>query len=160
MVEYPNVLDLIFDNLKKFFYPQEWISLDLEFSKSELFAMLLVDKQGEMMMSEIADNIGISMSTASGIIERLVKNGYVNRDRSETDRRIVVVRLTEQGKRLIAQLKCTVFEYIRSIDESLEDEERQLLLKIFTKILDVLDKKRPRPPEADSASQLKRIEIE
>jgi MarR family transcriptional regulator, organic hydroperoxide resistance regulator len=160
MLEYENLLDLLFDNLKKLLYPQEWITLDLEFSKSELFTMLLVDRHDEVIMSTIADYINVSMSTANGIVERLVKGGYLNRDRSDSDRRIVVVRLTGKGKKLVDGLKSTIFEYVKRIDEALDDEERQLIFKIFTKIAAILDQKRPENQNEIPENQLKKITID
>ena len=160
MFEIENIWDLVFDNLKKLLYPQEWISLDLEFSKSELFTMLFVEKQGEIIMSNIADYINVSMSTANGIVERLVKNGYLARERSDSDRRIVVIRLTDNGKKLIDELKSTIFEYIRLIYDALDEEERNLIFKIFTKITAILERKATQNPVENEPSQLKKITIE
>ena len=160
MFEYENIMDLFFNNLKKLLYPQEWISLDLEFSKSELFAMLFVDKHGEIIMSKIAEHINVSMSTANGIVERLVKNGYLNRDRSDSDRRIVVIRLTDKGKDLVNELKNTVSEYIKLIYEALDDEERKLIFKVFNKVVNILDKKSTKTQNDIPKNQLKKIVIE
>jgi len=160
MLEYENIMDLVFNNLKKLLYPQEWISLDLEFSKSELLAMLFVDKHGEIIMSKIAEYINVSMSTANGIVERLVKNGYLNRDRSDSDRRIVVIRLTDKGKTLVDELKNTIFEYIKLIYEALDDEERKLIFKIFNKVASILDKKSTKSQDDMPKNQLRKIFIE
>ncbi|HEX3048497.1 MAG TPA: MarR family transcriptional regulator [Bacillota bacterium] len=160
MFEVENIVDLVFNNLKKILYPQEWISLDLEFSKSELFTMLLVDKQGEIIMSNIADYINVSMSTANGIVERLVKNGYLIRERSDSDRRIVAVRLTDKGKKLIDDVKSTIFEYIKLIYDALDEKERTLLFKIFTKVTAILERRTRENPVAGAPNQLKKITIE
>jgi len=160
-LEYDGVLDFIFNNFKKLFYPEEWLNLDLSFSKSEIFAMLLVDRHGEIIMSQVADFINVPMSTATGIAERLVKKGYLKRERSETDRRIVVVKLTEQGKDLIRDLKNTISEYIHLINESLTDEERQVLMKIVLKAMQIVEKKQTSSENEDIAqNQIKHIKIE
>lgn len=160
MNEYENIMDLVFDSFKKILYPQEWINLDLEFSKSEIFTMLLVDKHGEIIMSQIADYINVSMSTANGVVERLVKSGYLTRDRSDIDRRIVLIRLTDKGKKLVEQLKSTIFQYVQLIYESLDDEERKLIFKIFNKVVDILNKKELKTQEDPPKNQFKTIIIE
>jgi DNA-binding MarR family transcriptional regulator len=160
MTGYENIMDLIFDSVKKFLYPQEWIALDLEFSKSEIFTMLLVDKHGEIIMSKIADYINVSMSTANGIVERLVKSGHLTRDRSDSDRRIVLIRLTDKGKKIIDQLKSTIFEYVQLIYEALDDEERKVIFKVFQKILDILNQKGLKSSVEAPENQLKKIPIE
>ena len=160
MSEYEDLMDLVFDNLKVLLYPQEWTSIDLEFSKSELFALLIVDRHREVIMSKIAEYINAPMSTANGIIERLVKKGYLDRDRSETDRRIVVIRLTEEGKSLVNGLKNIVLEYIKLIYDALDDEERRLIFKIFDKITRIIAQKDSTGKTDISGDQLKKIPIE
>src|SRR5690554_617089 len=116
--------DLLLDNLKKLLYPQDWIDLDLSFSKSELLALLFVDRYEEIIMSRIAEYINVPMSTATGIVERLVKKGYLQRKRSEADRRIVVVTPTDKGKNLINEIKEVTFHYYRAVTE--RSEERRV----------------------------------
>ncbi|MFZ5986197.1 MAG: MarR family winged helix-turn-helix transcriptional regulator [Bacillota bacterium] len=155
------LLDFFIDNLKKFFYPEEWINLDLSFSKSELFTMLLIEKHGEIIMSQIADYTGVPMSTATGVVDRLVKHGYLIRERSESDRRIVVIKLTAKGKGLVDELKSTAMNYIKLIYDSLTDEERLLLGKIFTKVMRVFNEKNLHDgEEEEEANKVKKIEIE
>lgn len=162
MQQYENqkIFDMVLDNFKKLFYPEEWIALDLDFSKSELFTMLLVDRNGEIIMSRIADYVNVSMSTANGIVERLIKKGFLSRERSDSDRRIVVIRLTEEGKSLIVELKRVVLEYIGLIFDALDEEERKLIVKIFFKITDIIDRKVRKSSDDTPASTLKKIEIE
>jgi DNA-binding MarR family transcriptional regulator len=160
MFQSENLLDLVFENLKKIIYPEEWILLDLDFSKVELIALLLVEKHGEIMMSKLADAMNISMSTANGIVERLVKNGYLKRDRSDEDRRIVVVCMTDEGKRVVGEFKGIIFEYIKLIYQELDDEERKLIFKVFNKIIQILDKKSREQQDDLPENQLKRIAID
>jgi DNA-binding MarR family transcriptional regulator len=50
---------------------------------------------GKMNVSEIGLKLGLSNSTVSGILDRLEKQNMVERSRSESDRRVVYVNLTE-----------------------------------------------------------------
>ncbi|HBW34775.1 MarR family winged helix-turn-helix transcriptional regulator [Desulfosporosinus sp. BICA1-9] len=134
------VLDLVLDNLRKVFYPEEWIQLDLAVSKTELLAMLIVDRYGEVIMSQISDYINAPLSTTTGLVNRLVKNGYLQRERSEEDRRIVAIRLTDKGKSMMTEVKESIGSYLERINTVLSTEERQTLLKIFMKIVDALSR--------------------
>jgi len=49
-------------------------------------------------MREIADKARVRQSTMTVMIDKLIKKGFVERSRSEEDRRIVMVQLTEKGK--------------------------------------------------------------
>lgn len=73
-----------------------------------------VGKHGEIIMSQIADFVNVPISTATGIVERLVKNGFMERERSDTDRRVVVIKLTDKGKKLIEEIKKSGRAYVKS----------------------------------------------
>ena len=38
MFDLNEISDMLFENLKKVFFPEEWLRLDMKFSKSEIFA--------------------------------------------------------------------------------------------------------------------------
>ena len=50
---------------------------------------------------EIAERLGITSSTATGLVERLVDRGYVDRAHSTEDRRQVLLKLLPKGRRLM-----------------------------------------------------------
>lgn len=141
MLELENLLDLVMDNLKKLLFPEEWISLDLKFSKSEIFTMFLIDKRKEITMTELADYINSPMSTATGIVDRLVKNNYLIRSRSDTDRRIVVLMLTEQGSQFINHIKNLLNGFIINIFDDLSEDEKQFFIGIIFKIINNIESK-------------------
>lgn len=154
------VLDLVLDNLRKVFYPEEWIQLDLTVSKTELLAMLIVDRYGEVIMSQISDYINAPLSTTTGLVNRLVKNGYLQRERSDEDRRIVAIQLTDQGKHMITEVKESIGTYLERINAILSDEERQVLVQIFMKIVDALSRKDSVSGDSQGVQVIRKIPIE
>lgn len=54
---------------------------------------------GKMKVSDLSEKLGLSNSTVSGIIDRLEKQGLVERTRSEDDRRVVYVDVTSTYKK-------------------------------------------------------------
>jgi DNA-binding MarR family transcriptional regulator len=50
---------------------------------------------------EIADRLGITSSTATGLVERLADGGYIRRSHSDHDRRQVLLRLLPKGRRMM-----------------------------------------------------------
>lgn len=161
MFDLDSLVDILIENIKKLFFPEDWIELDLKFSKSEIFTMLFVEKRKEVTMTELVEYINSPMSTATGIVDRLVRNGYIRRDRSDTDRRIVLIRLTEEGSRLVNSLKGIISKYLNMIMEDLTEEEKRFLAKIALKIMQNLQ---DRPDVGKTAEQgkadLKKIDIE
>jgi DNA-binding MarR family transcriptional regulator len=57
---------------------------------------------GEVSASELAGFAGVAPATASQMLDILVAGGFVERTRSELDRRLVMVSLTERGSELVA----------------------------------------------------------
>ena len=110
-------------------------------------------------MTELSEYLNAPMSTANGIGERLIKKGYADRDRSETDRRIVVVRLTPAGSRLIEDLKETVSGLLKTVLSELSEEEVSTMVSIVLKVVHSLQHKLS-PAENAAGQELKKISIE
>lgn len=155
-----SIYDFIIDNLKTFFYPEDWLELDLNFSKTELMALLVVDRHGEVSMSGICDAMNMPMSTATGIVDRMVRKGFLQRERSETDRRMVVVNMTEKGRGIIEHYKGVFSSYTEQIEAALTEEEQQLLYKVFLKIAAVLSGREKPDDRQEPVPVINKIEIE
>lgn len=82
--------------------PKQWLHLDL--TMSQLKVVLLLFVSGPTRMSVIASELGVSMATASGVVERLVERGILLREGEAGDRRVVLCRLSDEGERLIGNL--------------------------------------------------------
>ena len=67
-------------------------------SMAQLHVLNLVESHGEMAMSRLADMLDVSLSNATGLIDRVEERGFVERIRVATDRRMVMVRLTPAGR--------------------------------------------------------------
>lgn len=161
MADFNDMADLLFDNLKKIFFPEEWISLDLKFSKTELLTMLFIDKKKEITMGELAEMIHSPMSTATGIVDRLVKTGYIRRERSEQDRRIVVLKLTGKGSELITGFRDLASGFVNEIIEDLTQEEKQFLTGIVLKVMRRMEAGTDQKTiSAQDKDKIRKIEIE
>lgn len=82
--------------------PREWLSLDL--TMPQLKVVLLLFTNGEERMSAIASALGVSLATATGVVDRLVEKDMVTREGDPNDRRVVLIRLSDKGEKLIAGL--------------------------------------------------------
>ena len=51
-------------------------------------------------MTHLAESLGVPLSTATHTVDRLVAKGLVERNRSEEDRRVVEVQMSEYGRKL------------------------------------------------------------
>lgn len=78
--------------------------LELNMSTPQLKALLLISEEDAIRMRELARKLGGSFSNATVLVDRLVERGLVERMMEPQDRRVVLVRATEDGKYLIEQL--------------------------------------------------------
>jgi len=82
--------------------PKEWLHLDL--TMSQLKVVLLLFMSGASRMSDIASALGVSLATATGVVDRLVERDIVLREGDPEDRRVVLCRLSDKGENLISGL--------------------------------------------------------
>lgn len=156
-----SIYNFVFDNLKHFMFPEELINIDLEMSKQELFFLLATDKNGEITMSQFSDLLNVPMSTSTGIADRLVKKGYILRDRSQHDRRIVVIKLTKNGKKFIENLKDKIKSFISIFDDAITDDEKMLLMNIVLKIMNAFrEKQKDKNKEDEKEKPIRNISID
>jgi len=161
MLDLDSIIDTVIDNVIRIFSFEEWIELDLRFSKSEILTMLYLDRRKELTMTELVEYINSPMSTATGIADRLVRSGCIRRERSEADRRVVILTLTEKGAQLVKGLKDTLQNYIDMAVGNLTEEETRLLTGIVFKILDNLQRKPDKGGIANRNEEaVRQIEIE
>lgn len=142
-------------------FPEELINIDLEMSKQELFFLLVTDKNGEITMSQFSDLLNVPMSTSTGIADRLVKKGYIVRDRSQQDRRIVVIKLTKNGIKFIENFKDKIKNFVSSIDDAITDDEKLIIMNIVLKVMNAFrEKQKEGNKEVEKEKPIKKISID
>ncbi|UCG42148.1 MAG: MarR family transcriptional regulator [candidate division WOR-3 bacterium] len=101
-------------------------ALEQTFSFSQVMVLQTLLYQKEMKMTELATYLGLSKANATGLVDRLVKRGLIERDRSAADRRVVRVSLTPGGvrttRKLAARQEKGLVEMMKRIPE--KDLER------------------------------------
>ncbi len=89
-------------------------------SMAQVHIMFTVQRHGDMTMSRLADVLNVSDSNATGLVDRLEERGLVVRDRVPEDRRVVVVRTTAAGERLLREVDALSDEILRSVLDKLD----------------------------------------
>jgi len=91
-------------------------------------------KENSAIMSKIANVLSISPPAATGIVDKLVRDGYLVREYDQNNRRIIWIKLTSKGKRIVEEVIKQRRDLIKNIFGKLTEKERQEYLNIFTKI--------------------------
>jgi DNA-binding MarR family transcriptional regulator len=89
---------------------------------------------GPMHAGELAEAIEASAATVSGMLDGLCEAELVERTRSESDRRIVVVKLTRRGRRKVEARKAVWQRRWQEALEGLDDEELRIAGNVLERI--------------------------
>ncbi|MBQ9031236.1 MAG: winged helix-turn-helix transcriptional regulator [Parasporobacterium sp.] len=104
---------------------------------SEMAIVFEVFYQGEMSVTRLAEELGISKSTVSRLVEALVQRHYLDRVRPEENRRIVRITISDGFRSQMDMLKDdTAFKQILEADFS--PEKGQLAIRKFMELVDIL----------------------
>jgi DNA-binding MarR family transcriptional regulator len=94
------ILDLVFEMKKKCAAMDNQLMDHLQLSQSELLFFGSLDQCTGISSPELARNMGLSPSRISRVIEKLVVDGYLDRNTDKADRRAITLCLTENGKKI------------------------------------------------------------
>lgn len=112
-----------------------------DISITELHTIEAIGMYSSKQMSEVAQGLGITVGTLTIAINNLVKKGYVERKRSESDRRVVLVQLTRKGKLAYRIHEKFHSDMIKATINGLTDEEEEVLVKSLGKLVDFFKEK-------------------
>ena len=85
--------------------------------------------------ARVAEMIGYDRATIGGVIERLEKKDWINREVSEQDRRARVLSLTAKGKKIRSALEPIVQDLQKDILQPLSDEDRACFINLARQVV-------------------------
>jgi DNA-binding MarR family transcriptional regulator len=93
-------------------------------------------------MSDLAHFMFVSTAAMTGMVERLVKCGYVAREYEPKDRRIIKIKLTSKGSELAGKINRERRRIIIDVFGKVSEADRSNYLRVLMKIKEVLTKNR------------------
>ena len=100
----------------------------------QLAILDLLNRGGELTMSDIARSMNVTTAAMTGIIDRLVRDAYVVRVYDPDDRRVIKIKLTPKGSKVVRGILEQRRKIITKIFGVLSQGEREEYLKILTRI--------------------------
>ncbi len=104
-------------------------------SMTEFHVIAAIGVGNPLKMSDIAPKLGVTVGTLTIAVNNLLKKGYVARHRSETDRRVVYISLTESGVRAYNHHESFHKEMIDFTLKALTEAESEVLAKALLKVI-------------------------
>lgn len=111
----------------------------MSLTPAQLFVLMLIVEKGQCRLSDVSHELSISAPTATGIVDRLERDGYVKRQHDDLDRRVVNVVLTPKGKKFISKSHEKKFDRFRKILNILSTKEQEQYLHILHRLVEGMD---------------------
>lgn len=112
--------------------------MDLTYNQYKM--LLTIYDKGNCTLNVLARELRIAMSSASGMVDRLVNQGFVYRTVDEDNRRQVMIYTTEKGEELIRELQRGIVENYRTLLERLPPRDQERLVAAFESLVEILGK--------------------
>lgn len=104
------------------------LNLSSELSKDKIsfpqfFLLTYLSSEEYLTMSDIATKMGHSTAAATGLVDRLQVNSYVERVHAVDDRRKIMVRITKQGTKLVAKMRKEIASSLSEVMTDMDQDE-------------------------------------
>lgn len=105
---------------------------------AQVHALMWLRTDGPLPMGRVANRCGVTDKTVTGIVDRLERDGLVLRERSESDRRVVQVALSDKGRKLAEQIRQNLIHRFSLMLEFLDEKDRRDLFRILNHFVERL----------------------
>lgn len=145
------------DEIKELLSSDIWENIFVNLSKNEILIFWLLYLKKQVNMTEIAEYIHVPLNTATGIVNRMEKDGLIERTRSSEDKRVVLIVQAEKGKQQFQKLFVKMLHYGTKIFDTFTDAEIELFFKMMDKVKGVLQEDKM---EETAPKKVRKITIE
>ena len=141
LAEFADKLDEIMPILMREFMKKHPRDFEKEkLTMSQIFILFILSRHGRMKMTELSNMLHVTTAATTGMVDRLVKNSYVERMSDPEDRRIIRIDLTRKGANSIKRVAAERKKVTMKIFSVISEKERQEYLSILQRIKENLTK--------------------
>ena len=132
----PGLRDVVQDILKQFQTVNASAANGphVELNMQELRVVELLGNEGPRMMRELAEHLTVAVNSMTSIVDSIERKGLVRRLRSDEDRRVIRVELTDAGRQIAQSLFEVNMRLFRTMLGALTEDEQEIFLVLFRKI--------------------------
>jgi DNA-binding MarR family transcriptional regulator len=107
---------------------------DLDLTPVQLHTVMWLGTDDALTMGELARRVAVTEKTITGVVDRLERDGLVQRERDPVDRRVVQVRLAARGAQLFRRIDGDIEAQLTRFLGLLEARDRQHLVRMLEKL--------------------------
>lgn len=101
---------------------------------SALVLGILADAPSQLSPSEIAERLILSRASVTSLLDSLEKRGYVRRTAHPDDRRMLLIELSDKGRRVAHDFRKVVHRHQKEWMGILSDEEKDRLISVLQRL--------------------------
>jgi DNA-binding MarR family transcriptional regulator len=106
----------------------------IELTTAQIKALTTFHGREAYTMSELSDNLGVTLPTTTSMINRLIQFGFIERKRDNEDRRVVKVKLTTKGRSILKKLMQERRNGLEKLLQALNNEELKKFLEAIESV--------------------------
>ncbi len=125
---------------------------NIELTSSQIKVLATFVERDCYSMTELSQMLSVTLPTMTAMVDRLMQNGMVKRHRNENDRRVVLVKLTPEGKKVIDTIMTIRKQEIEKLFQMLSPQEVALFVDSIEQVAQLLKKARGTQAEKTNLS--------
>ncbi|MCG9968309.1 MarR family transcriptional regulator [Pelotomaculum terephthalicicum JT] len=138
LILYLERLDEVFQHIARRLHAELAQNMISGITMSQFVVLKKLRDKGRVTVSEVAEDLNVSLSAITALADRLHKAGLVDRSRDEQDRRLVWLTLTEEGENTVANCRKSRAKVVEKYVGQLPEEDLERLIQIYEKILAIM----------------------
>lgn len=103
-------------------------------SNQERRVLDFLGREGPQMMRVLAEYLNLAVNSVTTVADGLEEKRLVRRQRSDEDRRVVRVDLTEYGHKVYREVDSASLQFFQAILDPLTGDEQEILLVLMRKV--------------------------
>lgn len=135
VTRYLERLEEVFNQMMRRMHHEMSNVMDKGVTGSQFVVMKSIAERGRMTVSAVAEDLCVSLSAITSLVDRLHRGGFVNRVRDEEDRRLVWLELTAEGEEVLKSCEAERKKVLEKFMGQLPEEDLAHLVRIYEKLL-------------------------
>jgi DNA-binding MarR family transcriptional regulator len=116
------------------------LEIPYHLAEGHIIVLMMLYRRTKCIASDIVNLLGITSGAVTGLTDKLVSLGLIERFRPEEDRRVVQLNLTEKGKETIETIRDMRLKRVYELVGQLEEQDLTTMIESFQKLLHSLEK--------------------
>jgi DNA-binding MarR family transcriptional regulator len=100
---------------------KHWMTLSL--STTQVKSLFCIVENERISSKKLADMLDVTPANVTGIVDKLIEQGFVRRVENSEDRRVVFLETTDEGKKLLTNLEQMATEHTTKMLSGLSEDE-------------------------------------